>query len=44
MITKAAWNIFGDSYRFRAAYNDYKKNRMEKERLNGQMSLFDMGI
>lgn len=41
MITKAAWNIFGDSYRYRAAYNEYKKNRMEKERLNGQMSLFD---
>ena len=41
MITKAAWSIFGDSYRFRQAYNEYKRNRMEKEKLNGQMSLFD---
>lgn len=44
MITKAAWNIFGDSYRYRAAYNEYKRNRAEKERLNGQMSLFDYEV
>lgn len=31
-IYKAAWNIFGDSYRFRQKYNEYKKMRMESEK------------
>lgn len=31
-VVKAAWNIFGDSYRYRAKYNEYKKNRMEAEK------------
>lgn len=26
-VVKAAWNIFGDSYRYRKAYNDYKEER-----------------
>lgn len=44
-VAKAAWNIFGDSYRYRVKYNEYKKNRMEQEKNNtgqipGQMSLF----
>lgn len=26
-LVKAAWNIFGDSYRYRQQYNDYKKKR-----------------
>lgn len=31
-VVKAAWNIFGKSYEYRAAYNAYKKSRqMEKE-------------
>lgn len=30
-VVKAAWNIFGDSYRYRQAYNDYKSNRMREE-------------
>ena len=27
-LVKAAWNIFGDSYRYRAKYNEYKAERM----------------
>lgn len=27
-VVKAAWAIFGDSYRYRALYNDYKSKRM----------------
>lgn len=30
-VVKAAWAIFGDSYRYRAEYNAYKKARMEAE-------------
>lgn len=26
-VVKAAWNIFGDSYRYRAQYNEYKEKR-----------------
>ena len=40
-VVKAAWNIFGDSYRYRAKYVEYKAERMRKEKLNGQLSLFD---
>lgn len=31
-VVKAAWNIFGKSYEYRKKYNEYKKERMEKER------------
>lgn len=31
-VVKAAWNIFGDSYRYRAQYNDYKKMRQAQEK------------
>lgn len=34
-VVKAAWNIFGDSYRYRAQYNDYKKMRQAQEKKNG---------
>lgn len=43
-VVKAAWNIFGKSYEYRAKYNEYKKKRMRAERLKGlafQTSLFD---
>ena len=42
-VVKAAWNIFGKSYEYRAEYNEYKKKRMEyeKQHQSGQMSLFD---
>lgn len=31
-VVKAAWNIFGDSYRYREQYIEYKKRRMDAER------------
>lgn len=41
-ITKAAWAIFGDSYRYRQKYNEYKAKRMIKEReVEGQLSFWD---
>ncbi len=47
-VVKAAWNIFGDSYRYRAAYNEYKAKRMEEEKQQKKrqnecenLSLFD---
>ena len=30
-VVKAAWSIFGDSYRYRAAYNEYKAKRMGRK-------------
>lgn len=46
MVVKAAWNIFGDSYRYRKQYNEYKKLRMEEEKerkrnCEGQTNIFD---
>jgi len=47
-IKKAAWNIFGKSYLYRQKYNEYKAERMErekkekakeKEQLPGQMTI-----
>lgn len=31
-IVEAAWKIFGDSYRYREKYNDYRKKRREEKR------------
>lgn len=46
-LVKAAWNVFGDSYRYRQQYNEYKKKRAaeqhakEREMKNGeQMGMF----
>ena len=36
-VVKAAWNIFGDSYRYRAKYNEYKRDR--DEQCPGQMRI-----
>jgi 3'-phosphoadenosine 5'-phosphosulfate sulfotransferase (PAPS reductase)/FAD synthetase len=30
-LVKAAWNVFGDSYRYRAAYNEYRAKRRSAE-------------
>ena len=40
-LVKAAWNVFGDSYRYRQQYNAYKALRraMEKQDLSGQTTL-----
>ena len=42
-VVKAAWNIFGKSYEYRAKYNEYKRKRMEyeKQQKDGQMSLME---
>ena len=44
-LVKAAWNVFGDSYRYRAKYNEYKAERMNAEKLKkrGQQISF-MGV
>lgn len=42
-IAKAAWNIFGDSYRYRQKYNDYKAKRREEERRNKDQITFEEG-
>ena len=31
-LVKAAWNVFGDSYRYREAYNQYKAERRKREK------------
>lgn len=45
-LVKAAWNIFGKSYEYRAKYNKYKADRLAVERerkrnVDGQMSFED---
>lgn len=45
-VVKAAWNIFGKSYEYRAKYNEYKRMRQEQEKfaareIDGQMNLSD---
>lgn len=44
-VVKAAWNIFGKSYEYRKQYNEYKAQRMMREReektiIPGQLTLF----
>ncbi len=42
-LVKAAWNVFGASYRYRQQYNAYKAKRMEEERqVDGQLSFEDV--
>lgn len=45
-VVKAAWNIFGKSYEYRAKYNEYKEKRMAQEKeaavnVEGQMRIDD---
>lgn len=49
-LVKAAWNVFGDSYRYRQRYNAYKAERMRQEKekkaamkneIPGQTFMFD---
>lgn len=45
-LERAAWNVFGDSYRYRLKYYEYKARRMAEEARNkdvieGQMSFED---
>ena len=42
-LVKAAWNVFGDSYRYRKAYNAYKAMRMALDKqIDGQLNFFEM--
>ena len=36
-VVKAAWNIFGDSYRYRQQYNAYKQQRDEENRMQPRL-------
>lgn len=42
-LVKAAWNVFGKSYEYRAKYNEYKAERMRREKVGvaGQMTVED---
>lgn len=40
VLVKAAWNVFGDSYRYRQQYNEYKKARMANKNMSGQLDMF----
>lgn len=42
VLVKASWNVFGDSYRYRQKYNEYKAERVKNEKagvLPGQLML-----
>lgn len=41
-VVRAAWNIFGKSYEYRARYNEYKAARMKAERSGGQLCFDDL--
>lgn len=40
-IKKAAWHVFGESYRYRQAYEDYKRRRYEEQKNGNQTTIFD---
>ncbi|MEN6594704.1 MAG: phosphoadenosine phosphosulfate reductase family protein [Clostridiaceae bacterium] len=40
-LVKAAWNVFGDSYRYRQKYNEYKATRRRTQRNRGDLTLLD---
>lgn len=40
-LVKAAWNVFGESYRYRQKYNEYKAKRREQEKLDPNQITFD---
>ena len=45
VLVKAAWNVFGASYRYRQQYNAYKAKRMEQEKQSdGQFSFDDLEV
>ena len=46
-LVKAAWNVFGDSYRYRQAYNAYKAKRDAEKKAKaksvaGQIGMTDL--
>ena len=40
-LVKAAWNVFGESYRYRQKYNEYKAKRRELEKSDPDQITFD---
>lgn len=38
-VVKAAWNIFGDSYRYRQQYNEFKRRKDAEKKNGGQINL-----
>ena len=43
-VVKAAWNIFGKSYEYRAKYNQYKADRAAKDRNGERPNAFQMTL
>lgn len=41
-VVKAAWSIFGDSYRYRAQYNEFKARKDNERKHHGQISMFEL--
>lgn len=41
-LVKAAWNIFGDSYRYRQQYNEYKARRQKEAKADEQQIKFEV--
>lgn len=37
-LVKAAWNVFGESYRYRQKYNTYKAKRLKEEKVKKKVS------
>lgn len=45
MLVKAAWNVFGDSYRYRQQYNEYKAKRNAEQSnacIEGQITMEEL--
>lgn len=40
-LVKAAWNVFGDSYRFRQKYDEYRKKKTEEKKNMGQLKFLE---
>lgn len=41
-LVEAAWNIFGDSYRYRQKYNAYKEKRKKQNQESGQITFAEL--
>ena len=41
-MVKAAWNVFGESYRYRQRYNEYKEIRKSEEARGGTRDVAQM--
>jgi 3'-phosphoadenosine 5'-phosphosulfate sulfotransferase (PAPS reductase)/FAD synthetase len=42
-LVEAAWNVFGDSYRYRQKYVEYKRKRMlAEDQIDGQIDMFEL--